>query len=330
MKDLYLQNSSTKKLTGSLYQEWRIWSKCLGKVVLINGVSSVGKTTLTCKLNTFGFNKVSIDDVYDKILLDHLSAFICYEMNYFRCYGLLKFDDIKKIFFEHKINENNYTKLQLEFIDHLKTCVSEIPKVPDWFQDPERALIRVNDEIFNEVKKFIFSGQNVVIDTLITSDEQLDCISYCFGRYPIFTVLLYSSLEENLKRCFLRNEKSFKENSFDHRSPTNIINQYCTLYNFTSDIVLSSKSKKVNKEEVLICLGQAKNNLLKLLDYTGVKSEKEEISELNSVVKKAFNCMMLYNNVKNVFAVSSVKHDYTLDTETEENPVSILIGEIMD
>lgn len=83
MKGFYLQNNSIEKLTGFLYQEWRIWSKCFCKVVLVNGVSSVGRTTLTCGLNTLGFNKVSIDDVYDKILLDHLSIFISDEMNCF-------------------------------------------------------------------------------------------------------------------------------------------------------------------------------------------------------------------------------------------------------
>ena len=30
-----------------LYMEWKIWSRCFGKVVVINGVSSSGKSTLS-------------------------------------------------------------------------------------------------------------------------------------------------------------------------------------------------------------------------------------------------------------------------------------------
>ena len=54
-----------------LYMEWKIWSRCFGKVVVINGVSSSGKSTLSHYLSNFGFNIISLDSVRDKLLLDY-------------------------------------------------------------------------------------------------------------------------------------------------------------------------------------------------------------------------------------------------------------------
>jgi len=62
--------------TISLFNEWHIWSKCFGKLIIVNGVSSSGKTTLVSRLSEFGWNIVSLDDILNKILFDDLNHFI--------------------------------------------------------------------------------------------------------------------------------------------------------------------------------------------------------------------------------------------------------------
>lgn len=53
--------------------EWRlIWFKCLGKVLLLNGTSSSGKSTAARYFSYIGFQIISIDELYDNVLYHHL------------------------------------------------------------------------------------------------------------------------------------------------------------------------------------------------------------------------------------------------------------------
>ena len=46
-KNILILNQRTCTLN---FKEWALWSKCFGKVVMINGLSCSGKTTLTKNL----------------------------------------------------------------------------------------------------------------------------------------------------------------------------------------------------------------------------------------------------------------------------------------
>ena len=109
----------------NLKAEWKIWSKCFGKVFVINGVSSVGKTTLASYLSKFGFNKISLDDIYDQLFFDALYNIIPDEISYAQK-ALITQDDIKKIFEDCKVNKSKYYEWQIHIIDILKISIIPI------------------------------------------------------------------------------------------------------------------------------------------------------------------------------------------------------------
>ena len=64
--------------------------------------------------------------------------------------------------------------------------------------------------MYNVAQKFIFSGQNVLLDVMAYGEE-INMLHYSFRYYPIKIGLLYSPLEENLIKCFQRNYLSSKK-----------------------------------------------------------------------------------------------------------------------
>ncbi len=227
----------TKNNLSYLYKEWAIWSKCFGKVIVINGISSVGKTTLATFLCKFGFNKISIDDIVIQYVFADLwnimpDKMLCAKR------ALINENDILKIFFRIKVNKDQYSSVQIGIIDDFIAIAELIPK---------HSLMELNDKIYNKAKKFIFSGQNVVIDTLLSTQDEINLFSYCCSYYPISIILLYSSLEENLKKCFARNAEAFKYNLLEFRNPACIIDQYCTFYTCISKRNVNLSDKIIEK-----------------------------------------------------------------------------------
>ena len=142
--------------------------------------------------------------------------------------------------------------------------------------------IEIMDQIFDTAKQFIFSGQNVVIDTFMSDNATIDLFSYCFRYYPISTILLYDSLEKNLQRCFFRNHLSFENDLFDYRNPGMIVDQYCSLYKFVSrdNVTLIDKVLgKVNKVTTKDILEQTIYHTCKLSDYIDIDITPESYTK---------------------------------------------------
>lgn len=288
--------------TRDLYKEWAIWSKCLGKVIVINGVSSVGKTTLLNYLGKLGFNKISIDDVYDQMLFNYLANVIPDELSKVQELSI-KRDDIKKIIQGCKINKNKYEHIQLQAIKYFENSLTHISNYP-------LKVIEINDKIYNMAKPFIFSGYNVVIETVMCNDEQIDCFSYCFSYYPYKMILLYSSLSDNLKKCFLRNELSFQNDLFDYRGPETIIEQYYTIYRCVTSN--GFEIERINKTATKDALAQVISHVNKYFnhfyDESMFDSYIQKVSQTCILIEKT----MELSRDNDVFIAPAIKFDHVI------------------
>lgn len=307
----------------NLCKEWSLWSKCFGKVIVINGVSSSGKTTLTGHLAQYGFNKITIDDIYDQHYIGYLSSTIPDLM--FKVKAFLTPNDFWKVLLQLKINATNYSDSQQRYIIKLQNYLSDNSE-DIAMKCPSR--MEVYDMIYNQAKKFIFSGLNVAIDLIMTSNSQIDLFSYCFNKYPMSVVLLYLPLEENLKQCFSRNYMSKKYDLIDSRLPSEILDGYSLLYKCVTKENINSHDvqlAKVNKNAIISVLKYAiydSSNLLNQAYSHSVYSEKMKL--LYDSIKKIYNSMNLAGN-EDVFVVPLVKFDFIISglklRERALNPV---------
>ena len=63
----------------------------------------------------------------------------------------------------------------------------------------------VNDK----AKKFIFSGQNVVIDVVLLNDTIIDLLLYCFHYYPMLIILTSSTLNASFTTTLATKESIY-------------------------------------------------------------------------------------------------------------------------
>lgn len=301
----------------SLY-EWRaIWSKCFGKVLLINGTSSSGKTTICKYLSNFGFNLISVDELYDNVLLDFLDKF---SKNISYVNSFLIDGDAKRILSGYKVKEDNYSKNQLATIEILQDEINHIVK-----HNSLPNKIEIYHKIYEKAKKYIFSGQDVVIDILV-NENSLNMLSYCFNYYPMKVALLYCSLEENLEKCFSRNSISLKTNTVDFRYPAMIVDQYNKFYSFVSEDSVSKEDnviEMVNKDNARIILEVAKSLDYDLFlhikeiryrekyHYYEGMNDNEVVQWMHDKVAKIENDMML-GNLQKLYIVPKVRCDFIL------------------
>jgi hypothetical protein len=262
---MYKTSSKEYFLKVNLYREWVIWSKCFGKVLVINGTSSSGKTTLCKYLSKFGFNKINSDEILDEVMLDFFSRFT---KNVLLVKSFLVNDDITRVLNGYKVKEVNYSKSQLMLIKILQDEINHILK----HHFPHK--MEIYDKIYEKAAKYVFSGQDVVID-IVAKGDSIDMLSYCFRYYPIKTVLLYCSLQENLIKCIKRNYTSLSTDGIDYRYPAVIIDQYDSFYTFILKNNISKKDKVigiVNKDQVRAILEIAKS-----FDYNLFLSVQEKL-----------------------------------------------------
>jgi hypothetical protein len=286
----------------------------LGKVCIINGPSSVGKTTLASYLCNFGFNKFSYDTTYFKLLFNYLlnskSANIFTEAKG----ALIKEEDIKKIYFGYKVNKSKYNHSQLQILDKLKSQLDLIPNnLPELLDD------RIYDAIWVDAQKLLAARQNVVVESVFDS-EGMNTLKHSFKYYsPMFTVLLYASLEKNLNKCFLRNVNSYKNDLADYRHPLKIIDDYFNFYKFVqySDISKTSKVlEKVNKAstiKVLKMVIEHEKLLVSWLYEETTTEYQKQMQHTLTTLEQLQHRLMLSTN-EEILVVPIVEADYIINT----------------
>lgn len=136
-------------------------------------------------------------------------------------------------------------------------------------------------------------------------------------------VLVYSSLEENLKKCFSRNYFSLENDLCDYRLPVNIIHKYLLFYTFTvnkhkEEIVFDKPIKfleKINLNKTLDTLKEAQEHSIFLLktvynqDNPNYLRRTDKLKELTEKISK-----ILHDN-QEVFVLSSIKFDHLIETD---------------
>lgn len=297
-------------------QEWAIWSKCFGKVFVVNGVSSVGKTTFANFLaKKYGYKPISIDNVGEEILFEQLSKLI--PSVFSEALDLISKDDIKKIFYGCKIKSDKYNLSQMNIISDLEISFM---RQKEHIIDP--SLIEYNARIYQKAQKFIFSGQNVIID-LAWDDYGLEHLSYCFNGYPVKIILLYDSLAQNLTKCFSRNDTAFKDDTFDYRDPVAILEQYCYFYKFKlkkdikpKEFLLERLDKPLTKS-VLFDVPKRKETLLKYLYDTAKNKAHESLSDIESI-KSVSEQIIAFNSDEILVVPAFTEFDYIIYSHNVE------------
>lgn len=312
-----------------LYAEWALWSRCLGKVVVINGTSSSGKSTLAKYTIKLGFNIINVDKICDQILFDYFNATILSLMS--KIQDFLTSDDLRKIYFKHKINKDKYNVVEQKCIIDLEHQIKE----NNMEEILEKSLSDKNiyNRVYDEAKKFIFSGQNVVIDTVLTSNQEIDLLFWSFHYYKVSMLLLYSPLEMNLEKCFLRNQISLKQDLCDYRSPSQVIEQYLLFYTFECNPQDKQKIlEKVNKLQVIGTLTDVEQESRELfhqihnsIDYDRTT---KSIDTTRDFVEKAYTSMKLDQSEQNIFVTTEIKYDYILKDNTATEDIELILGDI--
>ena len=191
-------------LIQNLYKEWSIWSQCFGKVIVINSATFSDKAfSLNC-LSKLGFNTVSIDDVCDQIVMRHTQQTFPYLLSL--VHSFLMPGDLLKIWNKYQINHAKYESWQQELLATLENHINGSKK-----NILERHLFEreIYDAMYDKAKKFIFSGQNVVIDVVLLNDTIIDLLLYCFHYYPMLIILTSSTLNASFTTTLATKESIY-------------------------------------------------------------------------------------------------------------------------
>jgi predicted kinase len=221
--------------------EWAIWFKCYGKLVVLNGVSSSGKTTLSKAIEaSYHYKRVSMDDIMSKIFIEKIMQQLPEELQ------SLSHKDIMNVFFRCKFAGTSLEVQKLAAYLEVTQMQLPFPKIE-----------RVWKQVYEEMMPSILSGANVVIDLVIYDNEGIQLLRSCLNYYPFTHMLCYVPLEMNLERCAGRNQKALVNSELDIRFPGGIISQYLEFYRITkqktgADVHLLEKRLPQKELEELI------------------------------------------------------------------------------
>lgn len=105
-------------------REWQLASSALGKIIVLNGPSSSGKTTLATKFE--GYHVLS----YDQAILDRMYQYFCTNPKVANIIQnareFLTVDNLLSIMTSQKIKNNSYTEEQLDIIHSLRSGCRDI------------------------------------------------------------------------------------------------------------------------------------------------------------------------------------------------------------
>lgn len=280
--------------------EWQIWSKCFGKVVGINGPTSVGKSTLAKQIaEKLGYHLISVDDILMKIEYD----LVFKELETVR--QILTSQDWFNVSHGLKVKGKYLPEDDRLIQKALEDAVFAASKTPN------ESSIEIFNVIYTQVQPYIFSGQNVVIELSIKNELELKMLYHSFNHYPILLSLIYLSLEDNLNRCFDRNESAKKNNVSNFRLPSDIVQDYEIFYkiHMMTSIIKSDNLQVVIKEKIIECLKKAKKDEDELrcfiMESTSLLLKQEEVEEnvIDSLIKRLERVQYIYCN-------PSLSYDY--------------------
>lgn len=292
-----MKQNTEIKYTTNIYTEWAIWSKCFGKVIAVNGVSSSGKSTLCNKLNTGEFNLINSDVV---IISTKVNKFIS---QFPSIQNILTSHDLKFIVSGISIDKLKYSAQQIKEIEavlpEIVETVTECPLLNEHY-----------DALYNEAKQYIFSGCNVVLDLVMPSCDHVSLLKHCFCHYPVALLLTYSSLESTLYKCLLRNIEVLQTRDIlNYRDPTVIIDQYLDFYNLSSNA--TNSIDKVNKPAVRNAVKSLETSFRTIMDDI---LNSFSINPVYSIYERTHDLELALSTVEDLLIVPKIPFDYLINT----------------
>ncbi|MCP5378783.1 MAG: hypothetical protein H6910_06690 [Rickettsiaceae bacterium] len=336
-------------LISIMIKEWSLWSQFFGKILVINGPRSSGKSTLTLKL------------------LESFSNFATVNRN------LIIHEVANEIFGDFFIEATFITKQPITSFLHLNSINPEslvVGKKEEFLALQKKlncAILQRNHQFlssiflkyYSEIKKIIASGTNVIIDEgLIHSNEEYDLFKKCCGDYiNIKNILLFNTISETLDKCLARNSKFLELLSFhesleksitealkeenskgssisSYRFPIKTLKSYKEFYCFNVNkipqkIILDEISKedmrfllvKIHNEEIKLLQAFNKNITLIPKTYMNVEQELDKIF-VNS------NIVYISSKIKSDFIIRSAKIK-TLNLLDDVNFLNDLLQEVI-
>lgn len=296
---------TSEKIINMLLAEWAIWSKCFGKVIVITGVSSAGKSTLSEYFKKFGFHVLNQDYIFVDLIIENINK----ENSYiFLAKSFLTENDMLKVLCGFKVSEKTYTQKQQSLIKHLQEFI-ELKGEHSYFP----SLVELYDRMYNIAQKFIFSGQDIVVD-VVAAQGPLEMLSSSFRHYPMVIGLLYAPLEDNLSNCFQRNNIALERDEINYRYPSQVINQYIKFYNFLPKDKISKANQVVGKIDKILSINVLKaalcfeDLLISKLEKLKVYEYKPVNNMLNLLTK--LKALMFLGTRDETFVVSAIKYDF--------------------
>jgi GTPase SAR1 family protein len=310
---LYIPELVNPSPADTFLKEWQIWSKCLGKILVINGVSSSGKTTLANHLKRFGFNKVSIDEAYDDIFINLLKK--PFPHLFSPILSFIDFNDLKKILLQYNLNKEKYSILESKIVNQIGEYIN---------QNREIILESFTQEniyriIYEKTRKFILFGENVSIDIILSDNEQLSSFSSSFNYSLLSFSLLYTSLENNLSNCLQRNRTSVKNDLCDLRDMNTVILQYFKFYQILpyTDSFSYKFLDKVDKGKILQTLRSAQEQNKKLLcELSKPNTSSDYYLAQEFSIKKLIGEIASFQSEK-IVILPTVRYDYLIKNTIE-------------
>ena len=301
----------------TLLIEQNMWSRLYGKVLVIFGVSSAGKTTLSKKFLHFGFNYINMDILVNDLFFNKIKTLLSPDITD----KSLSMDDINAFLYDINLNKE-YTNEQLKQLSIVKENRELITKeiLEKGILSP-KSIMQMAAE---EVKKYIARGENVIIDIILTKETRIAMFNTFFNFHKIL-ILLYTPLEENLNRCFARNKLSKIEGGLDFRPPSLILDQFMKTYISYS---CGQKGVKIDKDKIMNCL----DNSVKMAEES-LPTSLFDLKDIECIVKET---KLYLSEADKVFIAPHIKYDIcisfngVLNTKLIEFLVSLSSYDIQD
>ena len=275
-----------------------------GKVLVINGVSSSGKTTLSQKLFKYGFHHISQDNVVKSLLYYEIATAMPSIIN---LKSLTK-SDIVDIVYQYP-QFKNYTQEQLDEIATIKQNLSH--SIDEYLNNIYISDQEIIEQISEETKKYIARGENVVIDTVMTTPQDMNEF-FTFFHYHKKIILLYTPLEQNLANCFTRPLD-------DLRYPTKVISQFMEIYQFDSN---GSQGMTIAQEKISNVFEYVRSNLKEIFHFFPEPKLLKVQKNTEDSINKAQSALI---NANKVFISSHMLYDIAITVPQGEITDQLLI-----
>ncbi len=297
-----------------LVKEWRLWSQCFGKLLVINGTSSSGKSTYCSSCLSSGYEVICLDVMYEDLFNEQLrlnqSTACLIEI----AEQFLTPNELESVSLRFsKIPNRNFTEEQLRIIKSLRY---ESKAVAKHITDQD-----ISNVTYLRSKSSLFSGKSVVLDLVCPSDEELGQLEASFQYYPMEVVLFYTPLAQNIDRCLKRMQKAVIDwQIIEVRSLVyNVLDQRDVFYSFkpTTQTGEETVLELVDHEgqqkvfEVVKTLWQSCIDIEYLILIDHHKWSKDEVhQDANSVVQKFETSLSGIQQVHEQCAVvSNIRYD---------------------